>query len=128
MRVRHAMIAPNEISDRERPVKSNGRAATPFRAIVVSGTVLVLCFIRPLYDLARHAAENDFYSYIFLVPFISAYLAWLKRSNRRGTHSPNRILAFVLAGSGLLVLSLYWTLVLGGTKLPRADSLALTIP
>src|SRR5262249_49640598 len=40
-----------------------------------------LCYIRPLYDLARFAIDSQLYSYILLIPFISAWLIW--RSHRR---------------------------------------------
>jgi len=39
----------------------------------------VLLFLKPLIGLVRHALTDDVSSYILLVPFISGYLAWLKR-------------------------------------------------
>ena len=40
---------------------------------------LALCFAIPLWDLVRFAATSEFHSYILLIPFISAYLVWLRR-------------------------------------------------
>lgn len=41
--------------------------------------VLTLLFILPLGRLAAHAASSDLHSHILLVPFVSAYLLYLRR-------------------------------------------------
>jgi exosortase C (VPDSG-CTERM-specific) len=43
------------------------------------GAFLTLAFIRPLTALATYAAETDLHSHILLVPFISAYLIYIRR-------------------------------------------------
>jgi len=48
-----------------------------FAAFIV---ILSACFARPLYALWQYAVHNDFFSYIPLIPFITLYLIWLKRS------------------------------------------------
>src|SRR6266478_2381970 len=40
---------------------------------------LVAVFARPLYQLAVHAAHSNLDSYIVLVPFVSAYLIYIRR-------------------------------------------------
>ena len=47
--------------------------------IFLAVAVLALCFGKPLYDLLRLAANSDLYSYIPLIPVISAYLIWSQR-------------------------------------------------
>ena len=41
--------------------------------------ILLICFGKPLYDLARFSIHGDLYSHIVLIPFITVYLIWLKR-------------------------------------------------
>jgi exosortase C (VPDSG-CTERM-specific) len=48
-------------------------------ALALGAVILALCFIRPLYDLARFALASSLYSHILLIPFISLYLIWPKR-------------------------------------------------
>jgi hypothetical protein len=43
------------------------------------GVFLTVAFIRPLTALAAYAAETDLHSHILLVPFISAYLIYIRR-------------------------------------------------
>jgi exosortase C (VPDSG-CTERM-specific) len=43
------------------------------------GVFLTVAFIRPLTALASYAAETDLHSHILLVPFISAYLIYIRR-------------------------------------------------
>ena len=57
--------------------------STPERARIWSFAVylvvLTLLFILPLGRLAAHAASSDLHSHILLVPFVSAYLLYLRR-------------------------------------------------
>jgi exosortase C (VPDSG-CTERM-specific) len=43
------------------------------------GVFLTVAFIRPLTALASYASETDLHSHILLVPFISAYLIYIRR-------------------------------------------------
>ena len=43
------------------------------------GFFLTVAFIRPLTALATYAAETDLHSHILLIPFISAYLIYIRR-------------------------------------------------
>ena len=42
--------------------------------------LLALAFIKPLVALAIHAAGSDIHSHILLIPFISLYLIFIRRS------------------------------------------------
>jgi exosortase C (VPDSG-CTERM-specific) len=50
--------------------------------LVIWAGVLVVCFHRPLYALATFAWQSDLYSYIVLIPLVSAYLFWMSKGQR----------------------------------------------
>ena len=66
------------------PQRSRDQAAEPsgsrrligFLAFVV---LLTVAFGHPLISLANYAAETDLHSHIVLIPFISAYLIYIRR-------------------------------------------------
>ena len=93
----------------------------------LAAVVLVLAYVWPLINLVRFAFSSDLYSHIILVPFISLYLAWLKRTSLPVESNSTRSWAFAfLAGGGAVLLG-YWFALLTGSQLPRADALVLTI-
>jgi len=71
--------------------------------------VLLAAFAQPLLALINYAARSELYSYILLVPFVSAYLLYLRRDQLPKTLVTDLPLAVVsLAASlGVLVL-IYW--------------------
>jgi exosortase C (VPDSG-CTERM-specific) len=79
-----------------------------FRRFVLVAAVLVCAFAMPLWKLFRFAAASDLSSYILLIPFICAYLLWLKRASLPLSAPPARKLgiAFLVAGGALLAA--YW--------------------
>jgi exosortase C (VPDSG-CTERM-specific) len=96
------------------------------RLLAICTAVLVVCFARPLYDLARFAFQSPLYSHILLIPFVSLYLAWLKKDNLAQHSEPNRKLASLPLTTGILILAGYGFALRSGLKLPPADSLAWT--
>jgi exosortase C (VPDSG-CTERM-specific) len=78
--------------------------------------VLILCFGKPLFGLVRLTLDDGLYSYILLIPFISLYLAWLRKDELLHDSKPERKLALLpfaagLSSSlGLLVLHSRWRL------------------
>src|SRR5208282_734149 len=64
---------------------------------------LALCFAIPLWNLIRFAATSQFHSYILLIPFISAYLVWLKKHDLPPASSPSRGVAAGFLTAGTLV-------------------------
>jgi exosortase C (VPDSG-CTERM-specific) len=79
----------------------------------------------PLYRLVQFAVTAQFHSYILLVPFVSLYLAWLKREGLSRHSDPVRKLAVVPLTAGAVVLAGYWLAVHATSKLADGDSLAL---
>lgn len=87
--------------------------------------VLSACFWRPLLDLARLATSNDLYSHVLLVPVISVYLVWIRRTklvyrNQRRLSG----LAMIPAVFGVVLLGGYFS---AGTGLRTNDYLAITV-
>jgi exosortase C (VPDSG-CTERM-specific) len=85
---------------------------------------LVIVFSVPLYDLAWCAATSDLYSYIFLIPIISVYLAGLKWKTLPPFSGAAKIPAAVFGAGGLAVLAGYALARHAGFKLVEDDYLA----
>lgn len=68
--------------------------------------VLGISYAKPLYELATFAWSSDLYSHILLVPFISAYAAWLRRADLVSPH-PSRAIGALSFIIGALFLGLY---------------------
>lgn len=69
--------------------------------------LLVLAFCRPLVDLARYALSENLHSHILLIPFVCAYLIFLKRGElgRAGPGSPVPAALFLVVGlAGLFAI------------------------
>jgi exosortase C (VPDSG-CTERM-specific) len=86
--------------------------------------VLVLGFGVPLYDLAGFAAGNDLYSYIFLIPVISIYLARLKWKSLPPFSGAMRKSAAVFFAGGAAMLGGYALACHSVLKLTEDDYLA----
>jgi exosortase C (VPDSG-CTERM-specific) len=102
------------------PLKSSGH----WRNFALMSIVLVLCFGFPLYDLARFAAGNDLYSYILLIPFISAYLAGLKWKSLPPFTGAARKSAVAFFAGGLAILGGYVLACHSALRLTQEDYLA----
>ena len=97
-----------------------------WRTMVLAALVLVACFGRPLYQLARFAAGSELYSHIFIIPLISLYLIRLYRKDLIWHGEPARKLALPFFVSGILLLCLYWFPTHGASKAKGVDYLAVT--
>jgi amino acid transporter len=71
--------------------------------------VLLAAFAQPLLALINYAAGSQLYSYILVVPFVSAYLLYLRRDRLPTNYGADLPLAIVslAIGLGALVL-IYW--------------------
>jgi exosortase C (VPDSG-CTERM-specific) len=72
--------------------------------------ILVLAaFGQPLLKLANYAAHSELHSYILLVPFVSAYLLYLRRDQLPKKYGTDIPLGSVLLSSGLgISLLIHW--------------------
>ena len=68
----------------------------------------MLFFLSPLRELLLYSLKSDLYCYIPLIPFVSAYLIWLKKEKLCGllNRSPRPVLLALAAGAGVLIPSL----------------------
>ena len=107
------------------------------KLLAASTVVLILCFIAPLSRLVRFALHSELYSYILLVPFITAYLVWLRIKsssfsssssipNLPSAHKSSRPLVFVLTTLGILSLLTPHFARSSHLTLAQTDLLALT--
>jgi exosortase C (VPDSG-CTERM-specific) len=68
---------------------------------------LVAVFYAPLIDLVRYALKDSLYSYVFLIPFVSLYLARMQRDGLSVVYSdyPGGYAFFAAAGAFLSTLA-----------------------
>ena len=96
------------------------------RRLILSVVVLVVCFSKPLWDLARYAAASELYSHILLVPFVSVYGIWLCRRQLWPDDHPVRKWALLPWIGGLGLLLGYSIARHSGFKPAREDYLAVS--
>ncbi len=71
--------------------------------------VLLAAFAQPLLALVNYAAGSQLYSYILLVPFVSAYLLYLRRDQLPKNYRVDLPLTIVSLAAGLaLRVFIYW--------------------
>jgi exosortase C (VPDSG-CTERM-specific) len=112
----------NKLNEASLPVPAERSAA----GFALATGILILCFARPLYQLARFSFGNELYSHILLVPVISGYLAWLNLKSLHGAPGSARRWALVPFLAGVAVLGLYAVQLSAGVQLVGEDALAHT--
>ena len=94
-----------------------------FRLLALFTVVLAACFAKPLSALVRLALHSELYSHILLIPFVSLYLVWLKKSEVLHDSEPRRKLAALPLAAGLLS-SLGFLVLHSRLSLEPVDALA----
>jgi exosortase C (VPDSG-CTERM-specific) len=96
-----------------------------FKGLTIFSALVILAFIKPVVALLVFAAHSELFAHILLIPFISAYLIWIKRSEFVPESKPNRRLALLpfVAGAGMLIA--YRIALGGGWRFAEADYLAV---
>src|ERR1700722_15313207 len=107
-------------------MSANEPNSVRLRKFFLAAAILALCFGKPLYDLLRLAANSDLYSYIPLMPLISAYLIWSQKKKLPRLSHPALNPAAIFFAGGLMAITGYWLAVRSST-LANEDYLALTI-
>lgn len=92
----------------------------------VFALAVTMVFAAPMLELARFAWHSDLHSYALLIPFVSAYLIWLRQDEARPA-----VLRSVPWACGALVVGLgaigsLWLLGRGEAPLNPSDRLALS--
>ena len=93
------------------------------------GIASVALFLRPLRELAAMALSADAYSYILLIPAISAFMVYLehRRIFASADASRNSRLSAPLAGAAAVFLLVSCLLTLGALNLPPEYALTISI-
>jgi exosortase C (VPDSG-CTERM-specific) len=86
---------------------------------------LVLVFGKPLVSLLQYAARSELFSYILLVPFISAYLLYVRRRQLPNKYTADVPVGILLLTVGLGVLAFTYFFELGRQAPTNGDYLAL---
>jgi exosortase C (VPDSG-CTERM-specific) len=90
--------------------------------------VLLAAFAQPLLVLMIYAAGSQLSSYILLVPFVSAYLLYLRRDQlpKKYVADPWPAIVSLAAGLGILVF-IYWMDFVGGMPAGNAYLVLVTL-
>jgi exosortase C (VPDSG-CTERM-specific) len=118
-------IVPTETGHIPGSSRPNHRKTWRFWSGGCFAIVLLAAFARPLLALVNYAAGSELYSYILLVPFVSAYLLYLRRDQLPKTLVTDVPLAVVSLAAGLGVLVLIYWLDFVGQRPSDNDRLAL---
>ena len=87
--------------------------------------LLLVVFGQPLLVLANYAAHSSLHSYILLIPFVSAYLLYLRRDQLPKKYATDSSLGIILLACGLgLFLFTRWPNLVGHVP---ADNYHLTL-
>ncbi|MDE3067268.1 MAG: exosortase [Verrucomicrobiota bacterium] len=108
------------------PANLQGWAASGrVRKFALAVFILVLAFFVPLFELVRFAATSEFHSYILLIPFISAYLIWVKRRTLPLDSRPAPFAGKSWLAAGAATILAYWLFFRAHGRLVEDDYLAL---
>lgn len=87
---------------------------------------VVVAFSVPLYNLVEFALGSDLYSYILLIPALSGYIAWRKRTLLPDILQYDSTLGIPLLASGGALMGAYFFTRGSGFEFSIDDQLALT--
>jgi exosortase C (VPDSG-CTERM-specific) len=90
--------------------------------------VLLAVFAQPLLALMHYAARSQLFSYILLIPFVSAYLLYVRRHQLPKIYVADLPIAGVFLAAGLGVLAFtYWTDFTGREPAENGSLVLLTL-
>jgi exosortase C (VPDSG-CTERM-specific) len=95
--------------------------------LAVGTLLLAVCFGRPLLDLLRFTSHDELFSYIPLIPVISAYLIWTERKKMTTEVCPcpaGAAIAFII---GAAIATAWWLGTRAGWTTTPQDYLTLMI-
>jgi exosortase C (VPDSG-CTERM-specific) len=91
----------------------------------VFGILLVAAFSKPLFSLAVYAAGQQLHSHILLIPFVSAYLIYIRRHALPTDYTFSPGWAMIPLVAGVIALAAGWLPSVFGGPLSHNDDLAL---
>jgi exosortase C (VPDSG-CTERM-specific) len=103
------IIVPTRTEDVSESTPPSQKQKWRFWSGMCFAIVLLAAFAQPMLVLIIYAARSQLYSYILLVPFVSAYLLYLRRDQLPKKHVADPWLASgsLAAGLGILMFT-YW--------------------
>jgi exosortase C (VPDSG-CTERM-specific) len=118
-------IIPAQTGNISRSTPSNHRKKWRFLSGACFLIVLLAAFCQSLLALINYAYNSDLYSYILLIPFVSAYLLYLRRHQFPKNYATDFLLAagWLLTAAGIFIFA-YWS-HLGGKPTVEPEHLAL---
>lgn len=87
--------------------------------------VLLVVFARPLLMLTSYVAGSQLHSYILLVPFVSAYLLYIRRNQLPKNYTTDLPLTIVSLAAGLGLLAFTYLLDFAGRAPANNDRIVL---
>ena len=108
---------------RHRKLKLSGRNLGALCCVIA----LIALYCTNLVSLIVYAAATELDSYILLIPFISAYLLFLRRKQLADAHESSPLWAIAFFAGGVVILAAAWRLGTSGPALSRNDLLTLTM-
>ena len=90
--------------------------------------VLLAVFTRPLLMLISYVAGSQLHSYVLLVPFVSAYLLYLRRDRLPKNHVTDLPLTILLLAAGFGLLTFTYSLDFAGRAPANGDRIVLLTP
>ena len=98
-------IIPAQTGNTSESTSPNHRKRWRFWSGGCFAIVLLAAFARPLLALVNYAAGSELYSYILLIPFVSAYLLYLRRDQLPKKYVADLPLAIVSLAAGVGVVA-----------------------
>src|SRR6266516_2701599 len=121
---RQTMVPP-QTGHASQSMASSRRKTWRFWSGACFAIVLLAAFAQPLLALVNYAAGSELYSYILLIPFVSAYLLYVRRDELPKKYVADLPLAVVSLAAGLGVLMFTYWLRFPGRALANNDYLVL---
>jgi exosortase C (VPDSG-CTERM-specific) len=100
-----------------------GRRSDQYLGMSLFAIVVIACFWKPLLRLGQEAVQSELDSYTLLIPFISAYLVYLRRNALPRDSARSLPWAALLFGVALLALAAAW--IAGPAALGSHDYISL---
>jgi exosortase C (VPDSG-CTERM-specific) len=110
----HETMIPAQTGHVSESMASSHRKPWRFWSGICFAVVLLAVFARPLLALISYVAGSELHSYVLLVPFVSAYLLYLRRDQLSKKYSTELLLALVALAAGLGLFACTWSLEVYG--------------
>jgi exosortase C (VPDSG-CTERM-specific) len=119
------IAVPTRAENISESTRSRQKQKWRFRSGVCFAIVLLVIFARPLLGLISYVAGSQLHSYILLVPFVSAYLLYLRRDQLPKIYSTDLPLTIVSLAAGLSLLAFTYSLDFAGRAPANNDRIVL---